>query len=242
MVMERNSLNLLSLVIVFLAGFSGISIAETLFYDDFEDGKIDAAWEFIHGDWVEENGVLSQLDADAGIDPVAKAIIQDKDYLGELTIQAKVRVDKWSGSDPARGGVALRTDVSNGHGFNLLFRAPSGQLWFLDDFVVWGNSVPFDWEEGEWYYFQMYIDEKDEMSGKTWADGTAEPEDYMLDQEGWIGRSPDGPPGLNGGNTGSAMSFDEVEVWDAQGPTPKAVFMSSEKLTVTWGSLKSSNR
>ena len=38
------------------------SFGEVLYYDDFEDGKIDGKYEFKNhdGDWVEKGGVISQ--------------------------------------------------------------------------------------------------------------------------------------------------------------------------------------
>ena len=67
--MRAKSLTLLGLIILASASFTELSNSETLFFDDFEDGKVDAAWKFVHGDWVEENGILSQEDDAAGTDP-----------------------------------------------------------------------------------------------------------------------------------------------------------------------------
>ena len=42
--------------------------AEVLYLDDFEDGKIDAKYEFKNheGDWVEKGGVITQTDESPG--------------------------------------------------------------------------------------------------------------------------------------------------------------------------------
>lgn len=236
--MVAKRLSLVCLIVVTLVSFARLSNSETLFFDDFEDGVADAAWEFILGNWVEENGILSQRDEAAGADPV-KALLTDKDYPQELTIQAKVRIDAWADTNPARGGVAVRMEEGSGAGLNLVFRAdPPGQVWFLNDLVAWGNSAPFDWAAGDWYYFQMKITAGDEIFGKVWAEGDAEPEDFIMEQLDWAGNRPDGFPGLNGGNNGSAVSFDDVEVWDAGGQSSGTTPVSSEKLATTWGLLK----
>jgi hypothetical protein len=101
-------------LISLLAGWGTSSAtAETLFFDDFEDGTISKAFKLettqrMPGKptWVEKDGILSQTSDKQG-DP-AYAVIADKKYPKALTIQAKVRIDTWQDGDTARGGVGVR--------------------------------------------------------------------------------------------------------------------------------------
>ena len=59
--------------------FFTIASAKTLFFDDFEDGKIDKAFKFTGQDpkWVEKGGALSQTKKNVG--DVCHAIIVDRE-------------------------------------------------------------------------------------------------------------------------------------------------------------------
>ena len=50
------------LVCAAIFAWTSISFGEVLYYDDFEDGKIDGDYEFKNheGKWVEKGGVISQ--------------------------------------------------------------------------------------------------------------------------------------------------------------------------------------
>lgn len=226
---------------------------ETLFFDDFEDGKIGDAYQFsgidfpqsmIQGKpvWEERDGVFSQTSTNQG-DP-CHAVIADKEYPDILTIQAKVRIDKWADGDGARGGVALRVELPAGEGYNLLFHNNTSTLQFLHDRISWGKSTTFNFEPGKWYWFQLHIDGDGILHGKVWADGEAEPKNWMLEQNIQELGAPireKGYPALNGGVGGRAgqvtISFDEVEVWDQNGPSPRAV-RPGDKLPICWGEIK----
>jgi hypothetical protein len=229
-----------------------IAVSETLFYDDFEDGVISDAYAFSgedlpqthagKGEWVEEGGVLSQTSTSQGDE--CHAVIMDKQYPELITIQAKVRIDSWANGDSARGGLALRVGENTGRGYNFLFHNNQSTIQFLNDQSSWGNTGPYDFEVGKWYWMQFHIDADQVLHGKVWEDGEQEPDDWMLEQDAFGDTRPweGGYPALNGGTDphgGSVtVSFDEAEVWDEGGPSAKAVEPAG-KLTTTWGMTKS---
>ena len=240
-------------VISILLAFSPSIMAETLFFDDFEDGKVGEEYKFSGKDfpqsmiqgkpvWEEKEGVFSQTSTDQG-DP-CHAVIADKEYPEVLTIQAKVRIDKWADGDGARGGVALRVEIPAGEGYNLLFHNTKSTLQFLHDRISWGKSMTFNFDVGKWYWFQLHIDKDGTLHGKVWADGEPEPKDWMLEQNVQELGAPireKGYPALNGGVGGRpgevTISFDEVEVWDEGGPSPRSASPGG-KLPVCWGRIK----
>ena len=229
--------------------------AETLFFDDFEDGKIgdvyvlDAPQTHVgNPEWVEEEGVLKQVSLKSG-DETYAIIANDIEFPKMITIQAKVRVDSWVDGDAARCGVGLRLNPDVGRGLSLLFHQDQNRVQFLSDQASWGTQIPFPWEVGKWYWFKFHVDENDDLLGKVWEDGEAEPDDWMMEQNiafTAADRSYEGGyqfPALNasgkelnraGDNT---VSFDDVEVYDEGGPSPKAV-SARGKLAVTWGEIK----
>ena len=84
---------------------------------------------------------------------------------------------------------------------------------FLDDGVAWGNAYSFTWSVSTWYWFKLR-QQNGVLSGKVWADGTAEPTTWAYQQTGWASRS--GAPGLDGGasfaGSSATASFDDVSV------------------------------
>lgn len=230
--------------------------AETLFFDDFNDGQIDEVYILdapqTHAgepDWVEEDGVLKQT-SDAPGDETYAIIANDIEFPELITIQAKVRVDSWEAGDGARCGVGLRNNPDVGRGLSLLFHQDQNRIQFLSDQASWGTQTTFPWKVGKWYWFKFYIDENDDLYGKVWEDGEDEPADWMLEQNinfTNADRSYAGGyqfPALNAAGTdvgragNNTVSFDEAEVYDEDGPSPKAV-EPADKLSTTWGKIKS---
>ena len=224
-----------------------IASAKTLFLDDFEDGKIDKAFKFTGQDpkWVEKGGALSQTKKSVG--DVCHAIIVDREYPKAITIQAKLRVDEWESGAYARSGISVRVNLA-GNGLCFLFSdhrvaKPRTGAAFLNDHVAWGSLVQYEWDVKGWYWFQLQIDAKDKMYAKIWKAGKKEPKKWLaeIDSKIGLGGTREGYPGLNGssGNGGgqSLVSYDEVEVWDAGGPTPRPVEPAG-KLSLTWGKIK----
>jgi len=230
--------------------------AETLFFDDFQDGVIDDVYVLdapkthLENDpiWAEEDGVLKQKEPRPG-DETYAIIANDIEFPPVITVQAKVRLDSWVDGDGARCGLGLRNNPDIGQGLSLLFHQDQGRIQFLSDQASWGIQATFTWEVGTWYWFKFLVDEDDNLLGKVWADGEAEPDDWMLEQHiGFTGadRSIAGgyqfaalnASGTDVGRAGeNTISFDDVEVYDEGGPSPQAVNPQA-KLTTTWGELK----
>jgi len=248
-----SSKRVIILTLLFLAAWgTSVVTAETLFFDDFEDGVINKALKLdttqrMPGKpkWVEQGGVLSQTSEQQG-DP-AYAVIQDKKYPKVLTIQAKVRIDTWQDGDTARGGVGVRVDLTTGLGYSWLFHSNKATAQFLHDFVVWGKSTKFEFDIKKWYWFQLHVDDKDVLHGKIWADGDKEPTKWLLEQELASLNPPiqgEGYPALNGGTSPHGglvtVSFDDAHVWDKDGPTLPVE--PHGKVATTWGNLKRMTR
>jgi len=158
---------LLSIVIATLLAPS-LAEAKTLFFDDFEDGKINNVFEFTgnNPEFVEEDGVLKQQKQ--GVGDSCYAVITDKKYPKVLTIKAKMRVDEWETGAYARSGVGVRVSTETGQGLAFLFSdhrvgKPRTGVAFLDDHIAWGPLEAYDWEINQWYWFQLHIDDKDEL-------------------------------------------------------------------------------
>lgn len=231
-------------LICFLAlGNGANSSAKTLWFDQFDDRKLDEKnYKYTNGKWLEENGVLKQTDKATG-DPT-HAIILIPDPPEELTIEAKMRVDFWVEDVWARAGVAVRIDPATSQGLNFLFHTDHKTVQFLDDLRAWLSQAKFEWEDGKWYWLQMHV-KGDTIQGKAWAGDIAdEPKKWLL-EERRPGREK-GSPALNGGsNSGGVgkalMSFDEVSVWDSGGPTHargSTLVAPGGKLSLSWGAIK----
>jgi RHS repeat-associated protein len=164
------------------------------------------------GTWRQANGVLSQADTNDGW-PKA-AVHTGQAWGADQEIVARVRVDSWAAGNAARAGVTVRADPATGQGYTLVFWG-TNQVWFIDDGVAMGNGYSFPWQVGTWYRFRLKI-ESGVLSGKVWADGEAEPADWMFTQTGWTDK-PAGSPALNGGSAwggggSSTASFDDVAI------------------------------
>lgn len=239
-----------ALAITLFAFGAGHTFAETLFFDDFKTDTLKKSYttdfpKMAAGkdDWVMENGILSQRSKAQG--DMSYAVITAKDFPQVITIQAKVRIDEWGNGDTARGGVAVRVGLDNGQGYTFLFHNDNNTVQFLDDWRKWGKPGVFPFKVKDWYWFQLNIDEKDVLHGKVWKDGDKEPKDWTLEQSAaelaapirdWKKRY----PALNGGTSPHGgfvtVSFDEVHVWDAKGPTLPVE--PSTKTSTTWGNIK----
>jgi hypothetical protein len=225
-----------------------IGYAETLFFDDFNSGKISNAYKFTaNGKWEVKNGSLHQTNP-ASTDS-CHAVIFDQKYPDEITIQTKLRVNDWSSGDYARTGIGVRVDPDKGEGYDFLFsdyRAskPNSVVAFLNDHVAWGPAVKYEWEINTWYWMQLHIDKSGHLQAKVWLDGKVEPKDWTaeIDENGFSGARATGYPSLcgeSGGGGGTCIvEFDSVEVWDSGGSTHKLAVDAYGKLVSTWAEIK----
>ena len=252
--------------IAVVMGIALAASAGTLFHDDFEDASLDSVWLLDHpqngaGDgppvWVHADGVLSQTNPKPG-DPTY-AVIEGDGWPESYGVVAKVRLDEWEDHDRSRAGVGMwLDDTDNFQGYTWLIheRLIDTNMEFLNDGRAWfGAEETFEVALGDWYWVKASIDAvSGDIMGKVWpaAAGdhdpstTAEPADWMSTFAfGGFGgvRPPTSRAGLNGGaGTGggfSTASFDDVFVYDGDGPDVLTAVDAAGKASTTWGVLKS---
>ena len=200
---------------------------EAVFRDDFEDNAINAAdWSLVNGTWSEAGGVLRQ--SGTAFADEKKALVRSSE--GATRVTALVRVDAWVDGEYARAGVTLLGR------YNLVFtgRIPGQErVEFVHDGVAWSGwpsqageagYAAFDWTPGQWYLFDMRIEEG-MLIGKVTevATGRSSAElRFDLARYGWNRTT--GLAGVNGGSAGSwggtsyaTASFDDVTVYRAPG-------------------------
>ncbi|RKY05595.1 hypothetical protein DRP77_00405 [Candidatus Poribacteria bacterium] len=246
-----------SIAAMFLAiGLPGY--AKNLWYDNFNDNKIDPRyitennpWSAGNGaKWVEEDGVLKQTEPVPG-DPTY-CVIEIPNAPEAIGAMAKIRFDDWQDHDRSRAGLGVWLDPNdnwNGYTFVIHNRLQNGDVQFLNDRRAWDNNVKaqFTVEVGEWFWMMIFIDpKKSRIYGKIWHDGEPEPEKWTLEDDyttfGDV-RQPTPFVGLNGGSGTTAegghstASFDEFIVFDEGGPEPTPVSVMG-KMATTWGMIK----
>ena len=143
---------------------------------------------------------------------------------------AKVQVMDWTGN--ARAGICVRSDISDGEGYNLIF--VGGTLAFLNDDVVWGNEYDYNPELGTWYWFKLALDSTGTLYGKVWPDGTAEPANWPYSQSGWSDRG-SVFPAVNGDSTVNFSDFAVYAIPQCAAPTftPAAgTYSSAQSVTI----------
>jgi hypothetical protein len=236
---------------------AGTSIhAKTLFHDDFSGGTLDKIWLLDHAQtaagngkpkWVHENGILRQTNPVPG--DTTYAVIQGKGWPDEYGIMCRVRIDEWADHDRSRAGVGVWIDSNdkyNGYTWLIHERLTTTNMEFLNDQRAWANAeATYKVELGKWYWIKMYIDSK-KVYGKIWPDGDKEPKDWLDSKDfatfGGV-RAPTSNAGLNGGagsaggGGNSTASFDDVFVFDKDGPDPLPVEPKG-KTALTWSELK----
>lgn len=252
-------LSALSLAVALtLVLIAGIASSKTLFFDNFDDNRLNPAYITEHpqqeagGDgvpnWVEEDGVLKQTTPAPG-DP-SYCIYSDASFPASRGLQAKIRFDEYEAHDRSRAGLGLWQDENdnyNGYTFVLHNSLTGGNMQFLNDHLAWDSSIieNFVVEVEQWFYMKMFIDADEKMMyGKFWLDGEPEPQDWIMENDYTsfgAERQPTPLVGLNGGagTSGghSTCSFDDFYVFDKDGLVPYAV-QPDDKLTTTWSEVK----
>jgi hypothetical protein len=220
--------------------------SSVLFSDSFKGSALGPSWSTVGGTWSESGGVVQQTST-ANANP-RKAMVTGQTFGADVEMVSRVRLDSWTPGPYSLAGVALNNGAANGLGYNLVFHENSpGQkvIQFLDDYVAWGNSVAFSFTTGKWYWFKLE-EQGGVLYGKVWADGTAEPSGWMLQQTGWT-NYPAGAPGLDGGAAAaggagnSTVSFGDATVFNPDTGSPpstptgvKAVANLPSEVTVAW--------
>ena len=239
-------------IMVYLFLAHSVMQGKVLFYDDFDDGKIDNKYEFKNheGKWVEKGGVISQTDPAPGDHTY---LVMAGDFEEPHTGLVKIRVDEWGDGDLARCGLGFRLDPDDASGYAFLIHHFLNNMEFLNDHLAWKQNdtpPPFDEiETGEWYWMKAEISEK-EFTGKIWPDGEKEPKKWLLESKLDFGalRPASGQVGLNGGASRGApaktiVSFDNWAICGKASESDPDVILAVEatgKLSTTWSKIKTS--
>ena len=247
-----NRFFVLMLIMVYLFFAHSVMQGKVLFYDDFDDGKIDNKYEFKNheGKWVEKGGVISQTDPAPGDHTY---LVMAGDFEEPHTGLVKIRVDEWGDGDLARCGLGFRLDPDDASGYAFLIHHFLNNMEFLNDHLAWKQNdtpPPFDEiETGEWYWMKAEISEK-EFTGKIWPDGEKEPKKWLLESKLDFGalRPASGQVGLNGGSSRGApaktiVSFDNWAICGKASECDPDVILAVEatgKLSTTWSKIKTS--
>lgn len=247
---------------VILVLFCGEAMAKTLFFDDFEDGVIDKKWD-VTGVWDETDGHLACVESKVKFNyaiPEIPAEYRSK----QITIQAKGKI---IGAPWTRMGTAVRLTprLNNaeaqdgkptGHLGYCLTTGENGpsDVKLLNEGVQWINlNKPVRPQLDQWVWVQLTVTSKQELIAKAWLDGEEEPLKPIGSVKQWQKKNgavvkqnrPAGPAGLVGkameawGRGGATPVYDEVEIWDADGPSERSKAVApTGKLSLTWGGLK----
>ena len=224
--------------------------AEVLYLDDFEDGKIDAKYEFKNheGDWVEKGGVITQSEESPGDHTY---LVLNGGFEEPHTGLVMIRVDDWGDGDLARCGLGFRLDPGDASGYAFLIHHFLNNMEFLNDHLAWKQNdtePPFGSVKiGEWYWMKAEISDKG-FAGKIWEEGKPEPKAWLLESKLDFGnvRPESGQVGLNGGSSRGApaltvVSFDNWAICDTPDDCVPEVILPVQpagKLPAVWGELK----
>ncbi|MFI5378919.1 MAG: SUMF1/EgtB/PvdO family nonheme iron enzyme [Tepidisphaerales bacterium] len=153
-----------------------------VFTCDFKNG-LSAQMRISGGKWEVREACLRQVDA--GLDDPNKVVLvagDADDLSNDVVVVAKLRIDSWTGNEWSRAGISCCSDAQSGNGLNLIFH--QGRLQFMHDYVAWGPSRAFPFAAGKWYWMKLHKTAQ-EMKGKAWPDGDAEPADWMVTWKGF---------------------------------------------------------
>ena len=184
---------------------------ETVIYHcNFKEG-LGKEWKMVAGKWALADGCLTQTDAGPADPKKALVIVGKKDDLSsDIIVTARLRINSWDVGNDSRAGISVCMDPATGHGYGLVFH--HGKLQFMQDSVAWSEGCDFPCQTGKWYWLKLRKTDE-QLSGKAWADGDAEPSDWMTSWRDW-NDSGLGYPGLDGGVMGGSgsLSFAEFRV------------------------------
>lgn len=179
------------------------------FFDDFSKNSLDPA------KWLQKNGTNltisgGTLSVSANTDPgklIAISSPTDNNYI------IKARFQAISGTSiDERIGVGIKTNISNGYGYNFVLRnfTTSNVAYFLNDSIAWGTTMPFVWTKNTYYTMEIYHDGT-RVKGRV--------NDNIWNTQSWSGLS--GYPSLNFGSfSGTTSTWDWVIVRKSASSTP----------------------
>jgi len=228
-----------SLFLLFILFAScGITVAKTLFWDDFE-GSLHGDYEVIstggNATWqldvLDGNGVY-KAESPAGV--ASCAVVDDVASLKQYPeIWATVKFQSEGNSDScAELGLLIDPKILNGNWF---FATCEGgaEVGIDESWVAWHNRVPYQWQLSQWYTMKILVTDKI-LHGKIWAEGEDEPSDWMT-QETLTSHLDEDGVGLC--NWQQVTFFDDLIVADSEDSLTMAV-NSRGKLASKWATIK----
>ena len=234
------AVNSLTIILLLFAGFS-IAFADTLFSDDFEGGLKDywvvtdidgeGKWEVV----VEAGNSMLKVDALSGAwtGATVDSIASLKEY-GQLWATCRFKAEQDIGSC-SELGLLSNPDELKGNWY--LATCEGGKEIGIDECgIAWHGRVPYEWKLDQWYNVKIMVSSKDEtLYGKMWAEGEAEPEDWLT-QEILTSRLDEDGVGLMSYN--AITYFDDVIVATSEESLVTTSVDMTGKLSMTWGKIK----
>jgi alpha-tubulin suppressor-like RCC1 family protein len=184
------------------------------------------------GSWTVTGGTYQQTDPNAGAGactpddspPATPARVMITNQLRKDEFKARVRVDAWDDTRPsAEVGIGVRSDGLIGGGIGIRFtnhmniEGCSTAVGGRAIEVAWGDGpiysvpVPYAFSTNTWYWMHVKAvtnNNKVDVYGRVWPDGTREPHAWTIIQTGIPGAI-DGYPYLHGGelSTFDSLSY-----------------------------------
>lgn len=227
----------LAMLLMFV--LSGLTFAETLFYDDFE-GKIKNNWVFADaegkGVWeitkLDGKGVFKATSIGAWTGAAVDGVASLKDN-NEIWATCKFRAEQGIQSCNELG---LLTNPESLSGNWYLSTCEGGSEIGIDEAAVaWHGRIPFKWELDKWYSIKIMVEKGGTFYGKMWAEGDKEPDKWMT-QENLASHLDE--DGVGFVSYHCITYFDDVVVATSEGSLVPMMVSPEEKLAVCWGKVK----
>ena len=153
-------------VVILFCFVAGPASSKTLFFDDFDDNKLNPNYLTQHdqkeigvtlAEWVEEDNILKEIEPVPG-DP-AYCVLTNQNFPASIGLQIKVRIDEWQDHNRSRVGLAVWLDKDAFYaGYTFVFynklkgggHAGGGNIQFLNDHRAWDiTKKDFEGEVGK---------------------------------------------------------------------------------------------
>jgi len=233
----------LSLVLsLFMMAFCGSAIAGTLFVDDFEVKAKKWVFSDIEGKGIwevtkfEGKGVFKVTSIGAWTGATVDGVASLKDH-DEIWAICKFKAEQDIGSCNELGLLA-NPQVLIGNWY--LSTCEGGNEIGIDEAgIKWHGRIPYKWELDKWYNMKIMVSKDETMYGKMWLEGDAEPKEWLTQEKLTSHLDEDGV-GLISYHC--ITYFDDVIVATSEEALTPIMVSRKEKLTISWGKLKSSGK